>query len=155
MPSHDPLTPLDSLDVLDVWPDSARMRADVRPLIRALRPGLTDDAFDRFAAEAHGQGLVFTAAYAADGSCLAVAAHRTLATSRGRVLQIDDLVTDAARRSGGVGARLFDLLVERARAAGCAGVELDSGVANGAAHRFYHARRMSIAALHFRLGLRS
>ncbi|MDQ8707279.1 GNAT family N-acetyltransferase [Streptomyces sp. LHD-70] len=143
------------LQTLDITPDSPRMRAEVRPLFRALRPALTDEAFERFAVEAYGQGLVFTAAYGSSGTdggaCLAVATHRTLATSRGRILHVDDLVTDAGRRSGGVGARLFDVLVGRARAAGCDGVELDSGVTNVAAHRFYHARRMSIGALHFRL----
>ncbi|MDI3422887.1 GNAT family N-acetyltransferase [Streptomyces luteolus] len=143
------------LETVDVVPGSPRMRDDVRPLLCALRPALTEDAFDRFAVEAYGQGLVFTAAYGADGACAAVATHRTLATSRGRILQVDDLVTDAGRRSGGVGARLFDVLVERARAAGCDGVELDSGVTNVAAHRFYHARRMSIAALHFRFDVRA
>ncbi|MFG3660769.1 GNAT family N-acetyltransferase [Streptomyces sp. NPDC047706] len=127
------------------------MRADVGPLIRTLRPGLTAQAFDRFAAEAHAQGLVFTAAYTAGGGCVAVATHRTLTTSRGRILLVEDLVTDTARRSTGIGAHLYDVLVERARAAGCAAVELDSGVTNHAAHRFYHARRMRVAAFHFRL----
>ena len=136
---------------LDVRPGSARMRDDVRPLLRALRPGLTDEGFARFVAEAAGQGAVFTAAYARDGACVAVAVHRVLGSSRGRVLQVDDLVTDAGRRSEGFGARLFDLLVERARAAGCGGVELDSGVGNAAAHRFYAARRMRIDAFHYRL----
>ncbi|CAM5723588.1 GNAT family N-acetyltransferase [Streptomyces fumanus] len=141
----------DGLRTTDVAPGTPRMRDDVRPLVRALRPELTEDGFDAFAAEAHGQGLVFTAAYAPDGTCVAVAAHRTLATSRGRILLVEDLVTGPDHRSTGIGARLLDSLVERARAARCAAVELDSGVTNHAAHRFYHARRMRIAAYHFRL----
>lgn len=139
------------LSMTDVPPGDHRMSAQVRPLIRALRPALTDAEFDRFAAEAHAQGLVFTAAHDEHGHCLAVATHRVLATSRGRILFVDDLVTDPARRSGGVGARLLAHLTERAGAAHCQRVELDSGVANHAAHRFYHARRMGIAALHFAL----
>lgn len=51
----------------DVTPGTPRVRDDVRPLIRTLRPDLAADAFDRFAAEAHGQGPVFTAAYLTDG----------------------------------------------------------------------------------------
>ncbi|MGV9991252.1 GNAT family N-acetyltransferase [Streptomyces sp. NPDC003374] len=127
------------------------MSVHVRPLLRALRPALTDDGFDRFAAQAHAQGLVFTAAYDAHGGCVAVATHRVLATSRGRVLFVDDLVTDPGRRGGGVGARLVAHLTERARAAECCRVELDSGVTNQAAHRFYHARRMTVSAFHFAL----
>ncbi|WP_244204361.1 GNAT family N-acetyltransferase [Streptomyces africanus] len=141
--------------LIDVTPGTPRMRNDVRPLVRILRPELTAEAFDCFAAEAHRQGLVFTAAYLEDGTCAGVATHRTLATSRGRILLVEDLVTDPGHRSTGIGARLLEEVVERARTAGCVAVELDSGVTNHTAHRFYHARQMRIAAFHFRLdGLR-
>jgi GNAT superfamily N-acetyltransferase len=62
---------------------------------------------------------------------------------------VDDLVTDPDARSSGVGAHLLAQLEDRARRLGCVRVELDSGVANHGAHRFYHARRMAIVALHF------
>jgi GNAT superfamily N-acetyltransferase len=65
------------------------------------------------------------------------------------MLFVDDLVTDPGARSGGVGTRLMAELEERARRAGCARIELDSGVSNHGAHRFYHAGRLSIVALHF------
>lgn len=132
-------------------PDDPRMAEDVGPLMRALRPDLGQRAFTRFAAEAHTQGLVFTAAYDATGRCLAVSTHRILATSRGRVLFVDDLVTEPAHRARGVGALLVQELTALARAAGCARLELDSGVTNHAAHRFYHARRMDVVAMHFAL----
>ncbi|WP_371572235.1 GNAT family N-acetyltransferase [Streptomyces sp. NBC_01314] len=138
-----------SLTWSDVMPGERRMALHVRPLIQALRPALGDAAFDRFAAEAHEQGLVFTAAYDEEGRCAAVATHRVLATSRGRVLFVDDLVTGAALRGAGVGARLLSHLMERAESSGCCRVELDSGVSNHAAHRFYQARRMRVCALHF------
>ncbi|MGA5817809.1 GNAT family N-acetyltransferase [Kitasatospora sp. NPDC094028] len=137
------------LTMLDVVPGQAAMAADVGPLIRQLRPALTAGEFADFAAEAHGQGLVFTAAYDGDGRCVGVAAHRVLATSRGRLLFVEDLVADRAVRSAGVGRRLMAELEERARRAGCVRIELDSGVANHGAHRFYHADRMAIVALHF------
>ncbi|MEU0031197.1 GNAT family N-acetyltransferase [Streptomyces sp. NPDC006335] len=140
-----------SVLLTDVLPGDWRMSAHVRPLMRALRPALTEQDFDRFAAEAHAQGLVFTAAHDAHGHCAAVATHRVLATSRGRILFVDDLVTDPARRSAGIGGALVTHLTERARAAGCHRVELDSGTTNLDAHRFYHARGMNIRALHFTL----
>ncbi|MGP3923140.1 GNAT family N-acetyltransferase [Streptomyces sp. 8N616] len=137
------------LVIVDVPPDHAGRAADVGKLIRTLRPALSAEGFAQFAAEAHGQGLVFTAAYDEDSRCVGVAAHRVLATSRGRLLFVDDLVTAPEVRSAGVGARLMEELEKRARRAGCVRIELDSGVTNHGAHRFYHARRMSIAALHF------
>ncbi|MFI9778681.1 GNAT family N-acetyltransferase [Streptomyces sp. NPDC051956] len=139
-----------SLAMTDVAPGDPRMAADIGPLIRVLRPALDEASFERFARESHAQGLVFTVAY--DGARpLGVATHRVLATSRGRVFFVDDLVTDPAHRGGGVGARLVDHLGARAHAAGCERIELDSGVTNHGAHRFYHARRMNVAALHFTL----
>ncbi|MEV4615226.1 GNAT family N-acetyltransferase [Kitasatospora sp. NPDC049258] len=141
------------LRMVDVGPGEPALAADVAPLMATLRPGLDAAAFAAFAAEAHRQGLVFTAAYDPDGRCLAVAGHRVLATSRGRLMFVDDLVTAPWARSTGVGGRLLAELRERAVRAGCVRIELDSGVANQAAHRFYHARRMAVTAFHFALEL--
>jgi GNAT superfamily N-acetyltransferase len=71
----------------------------------------------------------------------------------GRVLYVDDLVTDAQRRSGGHGGTLFDWLLAHAREQGCDTLELDSGVQRFDAHRFYLLRRMSISSHHFRFAL--
>jgi GNAT superfamily N-acetyltransferase len=137
------------LTLVEVVPGDPESWPEVESLIRLLRPKLTAEGFADFAARAHPQGLVFTAARDAHGRCVGVSTHRVLATSRGPVFFVDDLVTAADARSAGVGARLFDGLAELARRAGCDRIELDSGVGNQAAHRFYHARRMSIVALHF------
>nr|WP_255410665.1 GNAT family N-acetyltransferase [Kitasatospora sp. SolWspMP-SS2h] len=80
---------------------------------------------------------------------MGMAARRTLAASRGRVLFVDDLVTDPALRSGGVGSWLPAESARRAALAGCARVELDSGVVDQGAHRFHYARRMPVVAFHF------
>ncbi|MGW3440993.1 GNAT family N-acetyltransferase [Streptomyces bacillaris] len=151
--SADP-TPADpapvDLVLVDLGPGDPRMAADVAPLIRALRPRLSADAFTAFAEEGHAQGLRFTVAYdAATGRALGAATHRVLATSRGRLLFVDDLVTAAESRGRGVGARLMAELERRGRAEGCARLELDSGTTNVDAHRFYHARRLTVAAFHF------
>ena len=71
----------------------------------------------------------------------------------GRVLYVDDLVTDRATRSRGYGKQLFDWLVDRARTEECAYLELDSGVQRFEAHRFYFVNRMVISSHHFRLPL--
>jgi GNAT superfamily N-acetyltransferase len=137
------------LTLVEVAPGDPELWSGVESLIRLLRPTLTAAGFAEFAARAHAQGLVFTAAHDGRGRCLGVSTHRVLATSRGRVLFVDDLVTAADVRSAGVGARLFTELMALGRRAGCDRIELDSGVGNHAAHRFYHAQRMSIVALHF------
>lgn len=142
-----------NLTLVEVAPDDPVSWPEVESLIRLLRPTLTAAGFAEFVAQARPQGLVFTAARDGHGRYVGVSTHRVLATSRGPVLFVDDLVTASDARSAGVGARLFDGLVELARRAGCDRVELDSGVGNQAAHRFYHARRMSIVALHFAIDI--
>ena len=71
----------------------------------------------------------------------------------GKSMYVDDLVTDAARRSRGAGKALLGWLMDTARREGCSTFSLDSGVQRYAAHRFYMRERMSIIAYHFRLEL--
>jgi GNAT superfamily N-acetyltransferase len=69
--------------------------------------------------------------------------------ANGRFLYVDDLVTRASARSGGHGAAVLAWLEEEARRAGCARLQLDSGVHRFDAHRFYHRHGLVIAAHHF------
>jgi GNAT superfamily N-acetyltransferase len=88
------------------------------------------------------------------GEVRAVAGYRVIDNLfSGRMLYVDDLVTDEAARSHGYGKRLLDWLIEQARAEGCQSLELDSGVQRFDAHRFYLANRMMISSHHFRLPL--
>ena len=64
-------------------------------------------------------------------------------------MYIDDLVTDASRRSSGHGAKLLRWLRQTACEAGCAELHLDSGVQRHDAHRFYLVHGMKIASHHF------
>lgn len=90
----------------------------------------------------------------ADGAVVAVAGFRIgLNLPDGVHLHVDDLVTDAARRSAGHGDRLIGWLVEEARRHGCRHLTLESGVQRFAAHRFYLRQRLEIRAHHFVLSL--
>ena len=115
---------------------------------RQLRPGLEAD----YAAHL---GRVFAdgarMCVAADGeSVLGLALWRMLEnTFYGRHLYVDDLVTDAARRSAGVGQALLAHLEAKARAAGCRLLALDSGTQRHDAHRFYFREGMSITSFKF------
>ncbi|MGH3412348.1 MAG: GNAT family N-acetyltransferase [Marmoricola sp.] len=127
----------------------ARVRTAGYSLLRELRPDLTAAGFDQLLAEGPRQGLTVLLARDARDELVGAALYRVLATSRGRIRFVDDLVTAAAARSTGVGGALFDELELRGWVEGCVRIELDSGVTNQAAHRFYHGRRMGTIALHF------
>ncbi|MDQ6606265.1 MAG: GNAT family N-acetyltransferase [Actinomycetota bacterium] len=135
---------------VDLDPGDIRLAGDAFPVLAELRTELTAEALEAVYAEGHPQGLRFTAAYDDTGRCLGVAGWRVMATTATlRKLYVDDLVTAAAARSAGVGSALLTELVQRARAAGCAVLDLDSGVHRADAHRFYFRERMAITALHF------
>ncbi|MDR0564742.1 MAG: GNAT family N-acetyltransferase [Azoarcus sp.] len=67
-----------------------------------------------------------------------------------RRLYIDDLVTDAAFRSRGVGHALLDWLENQAKALSCTVLALDSGVQRSGAHRFYFREGFTIPSFCFR-----
>ncbi|MFZ5850388.1 MAG: GNAT family N-acetyltransferase [Actinomycetota bacterium] len=135
--------------IVDLEPGDPRWPS-VLPVLRELRPHLDPAALAQVYAEGWPQGLRFTAVLGEDERCLAVAGWRVVATTSVlRKMYVDDLVTTAALRSGGVGALLFDHLEQRAREAGCAVLDLDSGVQRFDAHRFYLARRMRLSSHHF------
>ena len=85
-----------------------------------------------------------------DGEVVGVAVHRTHHnTCDGRMMYVDDLVTDERRRSSGVGSALLRSLEASARADGCRTLRLDSGTWRRRAHQFYLREKMEIDALHF------
>ncbi len=75
-------------------------------------------------------------------------------TYEGRRLYVDDLVTDAAYRSQGVGKFLLSQLEARARALGCDVLALDSGTQRTSAHRFYFREGFVIPSFSFRKTLK-
>ncbi|MFC0432721.1 GNAT family N-acetyltransferase [Kutzneria buriramensis] len=129
--------------------DVPLLRSDLLPLLRRLRPAMSDELFAELVTDGFEQGLRYLVAYSPSGLPLAAAGYRILVTSRGRVLFVDDLVTAEESRSRGFGARVVDELTEVGRRAGCDRMELDSGVVNTAAHRFYLRHRFDISAFHF------
>ncbi len=137
------------MEIVEVGPGDPRLTAEVLPVLRQLRPHLDAAALTAIHAEGHPDGLRFTAAYL-DGRCVGVAGWRVVATTvAGRKLYVDDLVTDAAARSTGVGAALLRWLERRGRERGCSVLDLDSGVQRHDAHRFYLRERMAITSHHF------
>lgn len=70
-------------------------------------------------------------------------------TSQGRHLYVDDLVSDEAERSRGVGKALLDHLGEVAKLRNCIALVLDSGTHRTRAHAFYFREGYTIRAFHF------
>ena len=123
------------------------------PVMAQLRPHLSAEAFVEQALRqmSDGYALLFAAV---NGAVAGVAGYRILENlAWGRFLYVDDLVTDEAWRSSGVGGALFDFLAEAARENGCRELHLDSGVQRFGAHRFYLAKRMDITSHHFGMKL--
>jgi GNAT superfamily N-acetyltransferase len=135
---------------VDLEPGDARLMTDVLPVLKDLRPHLSPDDFAAVYAEGHPQGLRFTAVYAEDGYCVAVAGWRLVATTVAlRKLYVDDLVTAPEHRGEGIGAALLGELAGRARDARCRVLDLDSGADRENAHRFYFREQMVIRGFHF------
>jgi len=89
------------------------------------------------------------------GSVRAVATYRVMNMLYcGRLLYVDDLVTDERVRSHGYGARLLARLKEEGRALGCSQIQLISHVKREDAHRFYFREGLGIECFHFRAELR-
>jgi GNAT superfamily N-acetyltransferase len=123
------------------------------PVMVQLRPHLEAGAFVAKVRrqEAEGFHLAFLED---DGAVRAVAGFRSYDNLvGGRILYVDDLVTDATVRSKGYGQAMLAWLASRAREDGCRFLELDSGVQRFDAHRFYLVNRMDISSHHFRLKL--
>ena len=125
------------------------------PVIKQLRPHLTESGFVEQAKRQGAQGGYQIAVVEAAGVVTSVAGFRlSEGLVDGKFLYIDDLVTDEAQRSRGYGDHLFDWLVNHAREQGCAVLGLESGVQRFDAHRFYLRKRMRISSYHFALPLR-
>lgn len=148
------------MEIIDLEPGDPRLTDDLLPVLRELRPHLTEDLFREIYAEGYGQGLRFSAAYSPangedegrseGGVCVGAAGWRIVATTVAvRKLYVDDLVTAEAARSQGVGHALLAHLEAIARAAGCTSLNLDSGTHRTDAHRFYFRERMAVTAFNF------
>lgn len=124
------------------------------PVMVQLRPKLREEEFVARIRQKEAEGYRLAFRSDASETVRAVAGFRPMDRLHlGRVLYVDDLVTDAASRSLGHGDALFDWLVAHARALGAVSLTLDSGTHRTDAHRFYLRKRMKIACFHFELPL--
>jgi len=123
------------------------------PVMRQLRPAYGPDELVAKIRRQEPDGYRL-ALLIDEGEVVAVAGYRISENlAWGKFLYVDDLVTDAERRSKGYGRRLLEWLAATAREAACDELHLDSGVQRFGAHRFYLLQGMNITSHHFQLGL--
>ncbi len=119
-------------------------------VMRQLRPALKREeyvAVVRGLMDREGYRL---AALSEDGRVLAVAGYRFMEMLYcGRILYVDDLVTDQESRSRGFGRQLLAWLRATARERGCAELHLDSRLHRESAHRFYEREGFARTCYHF------
>jgi GNAT superfamily N-acetyltransferase len=125
------------------------------PVMRELRTHLSPERYEELVARMR-KNESYQLAYVEDrGRVVAVAGFRYLEMlyTDGKIMYVDDLVTDPQVRSGGHGHTLMQWLEDEARRNGCVELHLDSGVQRFDAHRFYFRERMHVSSYHFRLKL--
>lgn len=122
------------------------------PVMQQLRPHLTETDFVARVRRQQTESGYQLAVLSDAETVRAVAGFRMQEfLAWGRILYVDDLITDAATRSCGYGQELLDWLIAYAREQQCLQLHLDSGVQRFDAHRFYLKNRMRISAHHFSL----
>lgn len=133
-------------------PDDAEWLKAAEPIHRQLRPAIPTDYRKRLAEIAGNGGRLILAVEGKQ--VLGVALWRLVEnTYEGRRLYVDDLITDEAARSQGVGHLLLEFLAQRAQALSCNVLALDSGVQRQRAHHFYFREGMHIASFSFKKDL--
>lgn len=130
----------------------AQSETDLRrcfAVVVQLRPQLSEAEFLRRVQLQQLEGYRLALAQV-EGTVVAIAGFRYLHTLiHGPTLYVDDLVTDAARRSQGYGQELLAWLRQQAQAQGCSSLQLDSGVQRADAHRFYFREGLVITSFRF------
>lgn len=116
-----------------------------------LRPHLTEETFVAQVKRQIENG--YHLVYCHDGeNVVAVAGYRfSEFLAWGKVLYIDDLVTDAEARKSGYGSALLKWVLEQAKESKCDQVHLDSGPQRHDAHRLYMNHGFKIIGHHFSL----
>lgn len=123
--------------------------AKAEPVHRQLRPQLESDYASQLERVFADGGEM---AVAAEGDeVVGVAVFRQFENTHvGRRFYVDDLVTDSAARSTGVGAALIAWLEKEALDRGCPGLDLESGTQRQRAHRFYFREGFFVTSFSFR-----
>lgn len=133
---------------------TAEQIATTYDVMAQLRPHIARNEYLPFVQRMMANERFSLVAASDDGIVRAVAGYRIMEMLYcGRMMYIDDLVTDERVRSRGYGKALIDWLKAEARRLSCTEVQLISRVTREEAHRFYFREDFGIEAFHFRAKL--
>jgi GNAT superfamily N-acetyltransferase len=125
------------------------------PVYRQLRPHLVEEQFVASVHRMHATGFQL-AMRTHEERVMAVAGFRVYENFHsGRILYVDDLVTDELARSAGHGKALLRWLIDYGKDHRCVSFEPDSGTQRHGAHKFYLRVGMNITDFHFALPLKA
>lgn len=123
-------------------------------VMRQLRPDFTADRYVQTVRALMHTDNYRLAALAIEDEVVVAAGYRFMSMLYcGKLLYLDDFVTDERARSSGYGKQLMDWLKTEAREHGCTELQLISRVTRERAHRFYFREGFSIECFHFRTTL--
>jgi len=125
-------------------------------VMRQLHPNLTDEQqFVERVQRQRAEG--YQLAYCLDGEEVqGLIGFRFLEfLAWGKVMYIDDLVTDSGARKSGRGSQLLKWVIGQAKHAKCDEVHLDTGPQHNDAHRLYLNCGFKIIGFHLTLDLKS
>lgn len=141
------------MKIIEIFIEDARIKNQdwlvrAEPIHRQLRPHLSADYIEKMTKVLADARVVL----ATEGDeVLGLSVYRWHEnTFDGLKFYIDDLVTDEARRSEGVGHLLIEHLEKVARSLGSSGLVLDSGAQRTQAHKFYFREGFVITSFNFK-----
>ena len=121
---------------------------------KALRPHLQAEGFAEKIQRQYAQGFRI-AAIEKEDKIVALIGYRFFeCTAWGRVLYIDDLVTDPNQKRRGYGSQLLDWVIQKAKDCQCDQVHLDTGPTRFDAHRLYLNKGFQLSSHHMALKIR-
>lgn len=129
--------------------------ARAEPVHRQLRPQIPADYPAKMRNIFADGGEMCVCVDDAGAAVLGLAVYRQFEnTFAGHRFYIDDLITDEAQRSLGVGHMLMQYLESAARRRDASWLELESGTQRLQAHKFYFREGMTISSFSFRKALK-
>lgn len=132
--------------ILDINNDS-----DIRRCFRVfahLRPHLNETEFARRVQVQAEEG--YSIAYIESGEQVVAAAGYRVShfLAWGKVLYLDDLITDPEKKKAGYGSALLEWVAQKGKELGCDELHLDTGHQRHDAHRLYLKNGLNITSHH-------
>ena len=123
--------------------------AESFPVMQTLRPHLIEEGYVSKIRRQQEQGYQLAALLDDENDISALAGYRVAEfMAWGKVIYLDDLITDPAKLKRGYAGALLDWLEEEGKRQDCEQLHLDTGPQRLDAHRLYHKKNWQISSYH-------